>query len=146
SAPWRSSAMSTTQSLISSLRSLPPKQALLLALAEKQRRMKRMMEREEAARRARAYAESSSRTEDGPPQIDPTIPSLVLDRSHPLSDLYYRKARYKVYWGGRGSAKSWGIAEALIRMAATQPLRILCAREIQRTIADSSHKLLVDTI
>ena len=104
------------------------------------------MQQEEAARRAREYAESSSRTEDGPPTIDPSIPSLVLDRGHPLSDLFYKKARYKVYWGGRGSAKSWGIAEALIRMAATQPLRVLCAREIQRTIADSSHKLLVDTI
>lgn len=70
----------------------------------------------------------------------------MLDRSHKLSDLYYKQARYKVYWGGRGSAKSWGFAEALIRKAATQPIRVLCAREIQRTIKDSSHKLLVDTI
>jgi phage terminase large subunit len=60
--------------------------------------------------------------------------------------LYYKKARYKVYWGGRGAAKSRGFAEALIRLAAEKPLRILCAREYQNSIKDSSHKLLKDTI
>lgn len=104
------------------------------------------MERQEAARRAAAYSSSTTADQDLPPEIDASIPSLVLDRSHKLSDLYYKQARYKVYWGGRGSAKSWGFAEALIRKAATQPIRVLCAREIQRTIKDSSHKLLVDTI
>lgn len=73
-------------------------------------------------------------------------PSLVLDRSHPLSDLYYKKRRFKVYWGGRGSAKSWGFAEALIRLTAALPLRVLCVREYQNSIKDSSHKLLKDTI
>jgi len=72
--------------------------------------------------------------------------SLVLDRAHPLSDLYYKKARNKVYWGGRGSAKSWGIAEALIRLAAALPVRVLCTREFQISIKDSSHRLLKDTI
>lgn len=72
--------------------------------------------------------------------------SLVLDRSHPLSDLYYRKKRFKVYWGGRGSAKSWSVAEALIRLAAALPIRVLCTREYQNSIKDSSHKLLKDTI
>jgi len=74
------------------------------------------------------------------------VPSLVLDPAHPLSDLYYRKARYKILWGGRGSAKSWGVAEALIRMAAALPLRILCVREFQNSIKESSHRMLVDTI
>lgn len=74
------------------------------------------------------------------------VPSLVLNRSHPLSDLYYKKKRFKVYWGGRGSAKSWGFAEALVRLAAALPLRILCVREFQNSIKDSSHKLLKDTI
>jgi len=63
-----------------------------------------------------------------------------------LSDLYYKKARNKVYWGGRGSAKSWAFAEALIRLASALPLRILCTREFQISIRDSSHKLLKDTI
>jgi phage terminase large subunit len=79
----------------------------------------------------------------------PEIPvgtSLVLDKNHVFSDLYYKKARYKVYWGGRGSGKSWAIAEALIRLAAAVPLRILCLREYQNSIKDSSHKVLADTI
>lgn len=78
--------------------------------------------------------------------MDPSIPSLVLDRNHPLSDLYYKQAPYKVYWGGRGSAKSWGFAEALIRKAAANQLRIMCTREHQNSIKDSSYKLLIDTI
>lgn len=63
-----------------------------------------------------------------------------------LSDLYYKKAPYKIIWGGRGSAKSWAVAEALIRLASASPLRILCTREYQVSIKDSSHKLLKDTI
>lgn len=79
----------------------------------------------------------------------PEIPhgsSLVLDRNHVFADLYYAKSRYKVYWGGRGSGKSWAIAEALIRLTAAVPLRVLCLREFQNSIKDSSHKVLADTI
>lgn len=107
----------------------------MLALAEKARR--------EKMRRQRELALQSN------PDVRPEFkdgPSLVLNKSHPLSDLYYKKKRYKVVWGGRGSAKSWGIAEALIRLAAALPLRILCTREHQNSIKDSSHKLLKDTI
>lgn len=82
---------------------------------------------------------------DLPPQLA-THGSLVLDPGHPLSDLYFKKRRFKVYWGGRGSAKSWGVAEALIRLTAALPLRVLCTREYQNSIKDSSHKLLKDTI
>lgn len=38
------------------------------------------------------------------------------------------------------------VAEALIRLAATLPLRVLCTREFQNSIKDSSHRLLKDTI
>lgn len=54
--------------------------------------------------------------------------------------------RYKVIYGGRGGAKSWSIARSLIIMACERPLRILCAREFQSSIADSVHKLLSDQI
>lgn len=54
--------------------------------------------------------------------------------------------RYKILWGGRGSGKSWNIARALLLMALQRPLRILCAREFQNSIADSVHKLLADQI
>lgn len=54
--------------------------------------------------------------------------------------------RYKVLWGGRGSGKSWGIARALLIQGAQKPLRILCTREIQKSIRNSVHKLLSDQI
>jgi phage terminase large subunit len=54
--------------------------------------------------------------------------------------------RFKVCWGGRGSAKSWSIALVLIILAYSRKLRILCARELQTSIKDSVHKLLCDQI
>ena len=54
--------------------------------------------------------------------------------------------RYKVAYGGRGSGKSWGFARALLIEAAKRPLRILCAREVQRSIKQSVHQLLNDQI
>lgn len=58
----------------------------------------------------------------------------------------FRPARYKVAYGGRGGSKSWGFARALILQGAERPLRILCCREIQKSIKDSVHKLLKDQI
>lgn len=55
-------------------------------------------------------------------------------------------SRYKVLYGGRGGGKSWHIARVLLSLAANKPLRILCAREIQKSIKDSVHKLLADQI
>lgn len=54
--------------------------------------------------------------------------------------------RYKVAHGGRGSAKSWGFARALLVEAARTKQRILCTREVQNSIKDSVHKLLGDQI
>jgi phage terminase large subunit len=54
--------------------------------------------------------------------------------------------RYKVMLGGRGGGKSWGIARALVIQAAANPLRILCARETQNSLAESVHQLLADQI
>jgi len=54
--------------------------------------------------------------------------------------------RYKVIHGGRGGAKSWGVARALLLQAAAKPLRILCTREVQNSIRESVHKLLSDQI
>ena len=55
-------------------------------------------------------------------------------------------SRYKAVWGGRGSSKSWSIAQLLIIKAYQSPVRILCCREMQRSIADSVIQLLSDTI
>ena len=54
--------------------------------------------------------------------------------------------RYKVYWGGRGAGKSQAICIVLLSMAIARNVRILCARELQVSIADSVHRLLADTI
>lgn len=58
----------------------------------------------------------------------------------------FEPKRYKVAYGGRGSGKSWGYARALLIQAAQKPLRILCTREVQKSIKDSVHKLLSDQI
>lgn len=62
-----------------------------------------------------------------------------------FADLFTPK-RYKVYYGGRGGAKSWAFAIALLSMGMNRPIRVLCARELQVSIADSVHKLLSDII
>lgn len=64
------------------------------------------------------------------------------DKLEPLFDPY----RYKVLYGGRGGAKSWGIARALLIRGAASKRRILCTREVQKSIKDSVHKLLGDQI
>lgn len=63
-----------------------------------------------------------------------------------IRDALLQPARYKVLHGGRGSAKSWGVAETLVTLASVVTLRILCARELQVSIADSVHRLLQDQI
>lgn len=64
----------------------------------------------------------------------------------PALQFLFEPHRYKILHGGRGGTKSWGIARALLTMGAKMPLRILCARETQRSIADSVHKLLSDQV
>ena len=58
----------------------------------------------------------------------------------------FEKSRYKCIYGGRGSAKSWSVARALLILGAKQVHRILCAREFQNSISQSVHKLLSDQI
>ena len=56
--------------------------------------------------------------------------------------ILFTPARYKILYGGRDGAKSWGAARALLIQAAASPLRILCAREFQNSITESVHHLL----
>lgn len=60
--------------------------------------------------------------------------------------MLFRPKRYKVLYGGRGSAKSWSVARALLIAGTQHPERILCAREYGNTIRDSVHQLLADQI
>ena len=115
-----------------SLRSLPPQQVLAWALQEKAKRKQKDKD-------ARAALRSNE------PRPHSTT-SLVLDPNHPLYRFHHEAARYKVAWGGRASAKSWGVAESLIRKTCATPLTVLCTREYQVSIKDSAHRLLKDTI
>lgn len=54
--------------------------------------------------------------------------------------------RYKVYYGGRGGGKSWAVAEVLLILGCQKKMRILCTRDIQKSIKDSVHKLLSDWV
>lgn len=58
----------------------------------------------------------------------------------------FEPSRYKVAYGGRGGAKSWGVARALLVKGIEKSLRVLCAREFQKSMGDSVHKLLSDQI
>lgn len=71
-------------------------------------------------------------------EIDVDLPKALL----PL----FQPRRYKVLHGGRGSGKSWSVARAIIALCAAKPLRVLCARETQKSIQESVHRLLKDQI
>ncbi len=71
-------------------------------------------------------------------QIDAEFPAKL--------QCLFKPSRYKVLYGGRGGAKSWGVARALLIQGAERPLRILCARETQKSISESVHQLLKDQI
>lgn len=78
------------------------------------------------------------------PEIQiPDMPEIQIPEA--FQDLFI-PARYKMFEGGRGGAKSWGFATALVIMAAQKPLRVLCAREFQKSLKESVHQLLCDSI
>lgn len=58
----------------------------------------------------------------------------------------FKPHRYKVYYGGRGGAKSQSFAIALLLIGIQKPIRVLCAREIQKSIRDSVKRMLDDQI
>lgn len=56
-------------------------------------------------------------------------------------------SRYKAAWGGRGSGKSHFFAGLMVEDHLKQPgLRSVCIREIQKTLRDSSKRLISDKI
>ena len=58
----------------------------------------------------------------------------------------FQPRRYKVIHGGRGSGKSWSVARALVSLGVSKSIRVLCARETQKSIQESVHRLLKDQI
>lgn len=61
-------------------------------------------------------------------------------------EFLFEPSRYKVLYGGRGGLKSWSIARGLVSLGSKKPLRILCARELMKSIAESVHQLLQSQI
>ena len=57
---------------------------------------------------------------------------------------FFRPHRYKVLYGGRGSGKSYAVADYLLLAAAQRPMRILCAREYQNSLSESVIHLLAE--
>jgi phage terminase large subunit len=58
----------------------------------------------------------------------------------------YERHRFKASYGGRGGKKSWGYAQAILILSCKYRLRVLCCREVQKSIKDSVKKLLEDWI
>lgn len=58
----------------------------------------------------------------------------------------FEPSRYKFIRGGRGSGKSWSVARALLIKGSKRTERILCTREVQKSIKQSVHQLLRDQI
>jgi phage terminase large subunit len=82
-----------------------------------------------------------------PPDHEPTQPNRIVNITLPRKLKFILELhRFKVIHGGRGGGKSWAVADALLALGAAQRLRILCAREVQKSIAQSVHQLLKDRI
>lgn len=134
------------------LRTMPPEMARRVLAQEMQKRAllaQKEQRLQEMVYRRRLKLEDDDSASEAPPAKAATLSkenSLLYKSDHPFYCLLHKKARYKVFWGGRGSGKSWAIAEALIRLADEKRIRVLCAREFQVSIKDSSHKILKDMI
>lgn len=74
-------------------------------------------------------------------EVDVDVPEPFIELFEPSQHW-----RHIGYHGGRSSAKSTTVGTSLAIKASVQPLRILCCREVQNSIADSVHKLLADQI
>lgn len=55
-----------------------------------------------------------------------------------IQELIQSRDRYKVAYGGRGSGKSYGIAQVMVHRAIAEKTRFLCTRAIQNTLSDSA--------
>ena len=73
-----------------------------------------------------------------------TIPTMADIKLPKKCQFLFRPFRFKVLFGGRGSAKSTSVALSLLVRGLQDKHRILCTRQFQKSIQDSVHKLLSD--
>lgn len=72
----------------------------------------------------------------------PQIPIKLPDKLLPILE----PRRFKVMHGGRGGGKSHTVAQVLLAMGLQRDLRILCVREVQKSLKESSMQVLKDYI
>lgn len=70
------------------------------------------------------------------------VPVQIPEKLLPL----LQPKRFKIVYGGRGSAKSHTVAQLLLVRADKEKIRVLCVREVMASIKRSSHQLLKDYI
>ena len=70
--------------------------------------------------------------------------ALEFDIPEKALPIFEDPRRYNTLYGGRGSSKSWTVARILSLNGYREPRRILCAREIQRSLKESVYQLLLD--
>ena len=81
-------------------------------------------------------------------EFQPKFPAWANDNlwTHVDGKLAWVRSRYKILYGGRGSSKSWTVGYSLVLLAHWGKFTILCGREIQNSIKDSSKRLLENII
>lgn len=88
----------------------------------------------------------SDTIDEAPPAAKPPDERVIPFKLPRKLDFLLEPHQYKVAWGGRSSLKSWSFARSLLMMGFHKPLRVLCAREVQKSLAFSAHQVLVDQI
>ena len=71
---------------------------------------------------------------------------LYREQVAPKLEVFREHHDYKLASGGRGGSKSWGVSSLLIQKLSSEKRFLLCCREVQNSIADSSKKILEETI
>lgn len=77
-----------------------------------------------------------------PANLAPQVPLQMPAKLLPLLE----PRRFKILYGGRGGAKSHTVAQILIMLSMQRKLRILCVREVQKSLAQSSMQVIKDYI
>jgi len=75
-------------------------------------------------------------------------PEGVLHVKHaPVFEKLLEPSRYKAAFGGRGSGKSHFFASlAVLHTADEKGLRVVCIREVQKTLKESAKRLIEDKL
>ena len=71
----------------------------------------------------------------------------LLEYIHKPFDQWNGAYRYKIAYGGRGAgAKSWTAVSLLVQLCEKQTKKVLCVREVQKSLDESSKRLIENTI